>query len=319
MIADGKSFAEQSYPSSSISSHLCAATQIRMTTVTTTIISPIHHLTDLYAMDMAARMAHMDIIAHGYRLGVDHEMPPPPPLQRAERYFYCPIADAGRFFRGVKLPRCQTAILYWVKAAATQPLYKLKADILGMRQFFSYMGPAQGVDVAILHTLRTFAEREDVSQTSKDQLGLAIRMLIIEEHTTFLAEHTEDKMLHYKELLSEYDDTFYTRNALERIRDGPIMPMGARLPAHFKEDLQISYAAMTARLHLEDEHYRPRRQLVYHARTLYRRYYALMGVLNGSPLTHWWVDAMLMHVFQNNAQVEALCRLAGVALSAFPA
>ena len=265
-------------------------------------------------MDMATRMVHMDIIEHGFRIGVDHEMPPPPPLQRAERYFYCPIVEAGRFFRGVKLPRCHSAILYWVKAAATQPLHKLKADILGMRHVFSYMGPPQGIDVAILHTLRTFAEREDVSQASKDQLGLALRMLIIEEHTTFLAEHAEEKMLHYKDLLTEYNDTFYTRNALERIKEGPVMPVEARPPAHFKEDLQIAYAAMTARLHLEDEHYRPRRQLVYHARTLYRRYYALMGVLRGEPVTCWWVDAMLMHPFENNEQVEALCQLAGATL-----
>jgi hypothetical protein len=267
-------------------------------------------------MDMAERHIHMDIIAHGFSLGVYHEMPPPPPLQRAERYFYCPIAEAGRFFRGVKLPRCHSAILYWMKVAATQPLYKLKADILGMRLFFSYMGPPQGVDVAILHTLRTFAEREDVSQASKDQLSLALRMLIIEENTTFLAEHAEEKMQHYKNLLTDYTDSFYTRNALERIKEGPMMPLGAWLPAHFNEDLQIAYAAMTARMHLEDEHYRSQRQLVYHARTLYRRYYALMGVLRGSPLTHWWVDAMLMHPFQNNEQVETLCQLAGIVLPA---
>ena len=267
---------------------------------------------------MATRTVHMGIIAHGFRLGIDHGMPPPPPLQRAERYFYCPIAEADCFFRGVKLPRCHSAILYWVRVAETQPLYKLKADILGMRSFFSHICPPQGVDVTILNTLRTFAERTDVSHASKDRLGLALRMLIIEEHTTFLVEHTEEKMLHYKELLTEYSDTFYTRNALERIKEVPVMPMGARLAAHFKEDLQIAYAAMTARMHMEDEHYRPRRQLVYHARTLYRRYYALMGVLRGEPVTRWWVDAMLMYPFENNEQVEALCRLAGIVLPPLP-
>ena len=271
-------------------------------------------------MDMAERMVHFDIIARGYNNGVEYEMPPPPPpLQRAERYFYCPIVAANRIFRDIKLPRCQTALLNWVKVAKTQPLYKLKADILGMRSLFSYMGPPQGVDVAILHALRAFSEREDVSQASKDQVGLALRMLIIEEHTTFLTEYTEEKMQYYKELLSEYDDTFYTRNALERIKEGPVMPVGARTPAHFKEDLQIAYAAMTARMHMEDEHYRPRRQLVYHSRTLYRRYYALMGVLRGEPVTRWWVNGILGYVLEDNAHVEALCRLAGLALPALPA
>lgn len=287
--------------------------------------SNINRLTDLYAADMATRMLHMDIIARGFQHGVEHALLPPPLLQRAERYFYCPIAEAWRIFRSIKLPRCQTALLYWVKAAGAQPLYKLKEDILSMRKLFCHLSPPVGVDVAILHALRAFAERDDVSQASKDQLGLALRMLIIEENTNFLTEHAEEKMNLYKELLTDYADSSYTRNALQRIYEGPVLPrepftqVQAQLPANFMEDIQIAYAAMTARMHLEDEHYRPRRQLVYHARTLYRRYYALMGVLGDSPVTRWWVNGILGHVLEDDAHVEALCRLAGVALPALPA
>ena len=272
-------------------------------------------------MDTNARVVHFGIIAHGYALGLENNLPPPPPLQRAQRYFYCPITDAHRNFEGIKLPRVHTALLGWVKGAAGRPLYKLKEQILGLRPLFHLMGSEQGVDVAIVYTLRAFMERGDVEQAARDQLGLALRMLILDESGhRLLIDHAEQKMTLYKELLTDYSDGFYKQNALQRITEGPVMPVDPYthclpvFPALFMEDLQLSYAAQTIRMHMEDEHYRPRRRLIYHARTLYRRYYALMGVLHGSPVTRWWVDAILMYELADNVQVEALCHLAGVAL-----
>ncbi len=278
-------------------------------------------LTDLYALDTAMHVVHFGIIARGYALGVENNLPPPPPLQRAQRYFYCPITEAHRTFESLRLPRVRTALLDWIKGAAKQPLYKLKEEILELRPLFHLMGPEDGVDVAIVYTLRAFMGRADVEQAARDQLGLALRMLILDESGhRLLVAHAAQKMTLYKELLTDYEDGPYKQNAMQRIKEGPVMPadpythLVPAFPALFMEDLQIAYAAQTIRMHMEDEYYRGRRQLIYHARTLYRRYYALMGVLGGEPVTRWWVDAMLMHELEDDAHVEALCRLAGVAL-----
>jgi hypothetical protein len=266
-------------------------------------------------------VVHFEIIARGYARGVENNLPPPPPLQRAQRYFYCPITEAHRTFESLRLPRVRAALLGWVKGAAGRPLHKLKEEILELRPLFHLMGPEDGVDVAIVYTLRAFMERGDVAQAARDQLGLALRMLILDESGhRLLTDHAEQKITLYKEFLTDYSDGPYKQNALQRIKEGPVMPADPYthrqpvFPALFMEDLQLAYAAQTIRMHMEDEHYRGRRQLIYHARTLYRRYYALMGVLRGEPVTRWWVDAMLMHELADDAHVEALCRLAGVAL-----
>lgn len=245
------------------------------------------------------------------------ELPPPPPLQRANHYVFDIHKEALSFANDVrKYPRLLTAIQEHcaAAAAATTATTAAKECIHFLIAFFEKTAaeywlalPADQIDFGVICLLR--------SLTTAPAFHAAIRQLILSH--TLLRTYGEQRVELYKSWLPlDSDSQKHILRILHPFRD-------CKPPAEFARDAQFAIAVATIDAFMEDDSYFRLRKGVHLGRQLADRYPLLTAYYrqwqdNENAVPHIeWLAQMLRHA-DTIEEVADAAAAAGIAVGPSP-
>jgi hypothetical protein len=252
-------------------------------------------LTAAYMMDNSLRPMGFELEMLFIRQGI-RELPPPPPLQRAERW-NAELAIHMTLEYIQKFPRLLYVIRRWIAGSESKFIYKLKEEMAILIAFFKTNELMRQYEPNIIEmaTLLLVRQQMAIASAPTARLHAAIRQLILAR--LLLRDYADERVQIYKDI--------------GRIPQPPRILQSA----DFTADITFAFAAVTIEFYMEDEYFRPMRKAVHLGRTLVRRFPLLLaysGIDGDVTSLHLRQIAGILWHAETDEEVEAAAAAAGI-------